>query len=48
MARGLAACIVGDDALQRGILPLLRQQDRNNRVNLSAILESIVVEALLA
>ncbi len=48
LAQSLASCIVGDDALQGMLLPLLRRQDSEMRVDLSLTLESIVLEALLA
>jgi hypothetical protein len=47
VARSLAACVVGDEELQSGVVPLLLQQDREIQVELSAGLQSILLEALL-
>lgn len=47
LARSLAACIVDDDELQAQLVPLLRQQDREFRVERSAGLEPVILEALL-
>ncbi len=47
LARALAAGIVGDDDLQRRVVPLLRGQDREFQVDLASSIECIVVEALL-
>jgi len=48
LAHSLAACIVGDEDLQSEILPLLKQRDSEIRVDRAALLECIVLEALLA
>ena len=47
LARSLAACIVDDCTLQAALVPLLRQQDQEFRVERSAGLESVILEALL-
>ena len=47
VARSLAACVVGDEELQSRVVPLLQQQDREIRVERSAGLESVILEALL-
>jgi len=48
LAHSLAACIVGDDELQSQIARLLQPRDREIQVDRAALLESIVLEALLA
>ncbi|MFZ0637560.1 MAG: hypothetical protein WA755_14565 [Candidatus Acidiferrales bacterium] len=48
IAHTLAACIVGDEDLQAQIVPLLRPRDREIEVDRAAMLEAIVLEALLA
>lgn len=48
LAEALAACIVDDEELQGQIVPILKPHDRQIQVDLTAILESIVLEALLA
>ena len=48
LAHSLAACIVDDDELQSQIVPLLRPRDREIQVDRAAMLESIVLEALLS
>jgi hypothetical protein len=48
LARSLAACIVGDDQLQAGLLPLLHEQDQEFQVERKAGLESVILEALLS
>jgi hypothetical protein len=48
LAYDLGACVVGDDRLQRQILAHLEKDDREIQVNRSGLLESIVIEALLA
>jgi hypothetical protein len=48
LAQSLAACIVGDDELQSRIVPVLKAHDRQIRVDRTTILESIVLDALLA
>jgi hypothetical protein len=47
LARCLAMCIVDDEESQAGIIPLLRDQDREMQVERSSGLESIILEALL-
>lgn len=47
LARSLAACIVDDDQLQGGLLPLLYEQDQEAQVERRAGLESVILEALL-
>lgn len=47
LVRALANGIVGDDELQRRIVPLLRGQDREFQVDVAASLKCIVVEGLL-
>jgi hypothetical protein len=48
LAHDLALCIVDDDELRMRIVPLLQPRDREIRVERSTLLETIVVEALLA
>lgn len=48
LAQNFAACIVGDEELQSQVIPLLRPRDREIRVDRAALLEAIVLEALLA
>ena len=48
LAYGLAACIVDDDTLQSQIVPLLKPQDSELRVDLASQLPAIILEALLA
>ena len=47
IARSLAACVVDDEELQSGIVPLLRRQEREGQVDRSTGLETVVLEALL-
>jgi hypothetical protein len=47
LARTLGACIIDDDELQAGIVPLLKGQDEQIRLERTVGLEYIVVEALL-
>jgi len=47
LARSLAACILGDKELQSGVVPLLRNQDREATEERTAGLEAIILEALL-
>jgi hypothetical protein len=47
VARSLAACLVGAEELQSGVVPLLLPQDEEIQVERSAGLESVVLEALL-
>jgi hypothetical protein len=47
LARSLAACIVDDDQLQEGLLPLLRERDEESQIERRAGLESVILEALL-
>lgn len=48
LAQNFAACIVGDQELQSQLIPLLRPRDREIQVDRAALLEAIVLEALLA
>ncbi|MFZ0738836.1 MAG: hypothetical protein WBL70_08690 [Candidatus Acidiferrales bacterium] len=48
LAQNLAACIIGDDELRSRIVPLLTPRDQELRVDRAELLESIVLEALLA
>jgi hypothetical protein len=48
LAYDLGACVVGDEGLQGQILAHLEKDDREIQVNRSSLLESIVLEALLA
>jgi hypothetical protein len=48
VAYGLGACIVGDDRLQRQIIPFLKARDHEIQVERTSLLESIVIEALWA
>ena len=47
LAQSLGACIVDDDELQSQIVTLLKPCDREIQVDRAALLESIVLEALL-
>jgi len=47
LARSLAACILGDKELQSGVVPLLRNQDREATQQRTAGLEAGILEALL-
>jgi hypothetical protein len=48
LARNLAACIVGDEELRHRIIPLLKERDRELRVDATLLLDAIVIEVLLA
>jgi len=48
LARSVAACIVDDDKLQAGLVPLLQQQDQKFQTERKAGLESVILEALLS
>lgn len=48
LATTFATCIVGDDKLQAQIIPLLKERDQQIQIDRTSVLESIVIEALLA
>lgn len=48
LAVSLATCIVGDEKLRSQIIPLLKERDQQIQVDRTTVLESILLEGLLA